>query len=186
MQERENVLRIFREAETAIEKGDNVRLKTLSDETIHTASITQDADNLAVAVMIYSLSKILERENYRKLKGWGEFYSLIKKSVGRILVALEKNDEGEISRSMDVFRSAVEKLSGNLKEYIADVFQKARINKASRIYEHGVSMEKTAKLLGITMWELAEYSGQKRTADESPNHPSSAKQRIKIAMEIFG
>ena len=64
MQEKENILRIFKETKEAIEQEDNIKLKELSDQTIHTASMSQDPDNIAVAVIIYSLSKIIEREEY--------------------------------------------------------------------------------------------------------------------------
>jgi len=40
---------------------DTLKLKQLSDQTNNTASRTQDSDNIAVAVIVYSLGKILER-----------------------------------------------------------------------------------------------------------------------------
>ena len=73
-----------------------------------------------------------------------------------------------------------------MKKYIQDVFRKASINKASKLYEHGISMEKTAKLLGITMFELANYAGQKEEISEAPIvRGIDIKSRIKLAMDIF-
>ena len=69
-------------------------------------------------------------------------------------------------------------------EYIEDVFKKAQINKASKIYEHGISLEKTAKLLGVSMFDLASYTGQ-AIADTSEGNTISVKTRIKNAMEMF-
>ena len=77
------------------------------------------------------------------------------------------------------------KLSGKLRKYIGEVFRKASINKASRIYEHGISMEKTAKLLGVTLFELAEYAGQGKYADVPETKTTDVNSRIKIAMEMF-
>ena len=74
MQEKENILRIFQETKEAINKGDSAIIKNLSNQTINTASLTHDPDNIAVAVIVYSLSKIIEREDYRKLSGWNNFY----------------------------------------------------------------------------------------------------------------
>ena len=62
MQERENVLRIFEETKRAVETNDTFKLKQLSDQTNNTASRTQDPDNITTAVIIYSIGKILERE----------------------------------------------------------------------------------------------------------------------------
>ena len=67
-----------------------------------------------------------------------------------------------------------------------DVFTLAKINKASKIYDHGISMEKTAKILGITLWELAEYSGRSQTGNVNLGVTMKLKDRIKLAEEIFG
>lgn len=185
MQERENVLRIFRETKDAIERDDSARIKILSDQTINTASLTQDPDNIAVATIVYSLSKILERENYQKMSGWKEFYDIYIKTIGNIIIALEKNDEKKFRSNLNLIRKAVNNLSGNLKENIQDVFRKASINKASKIYEHGISMEKTAKLLGITLWELASYAGEREMPYEKLGSTVDVKSRIKLAMNMF-
>ena len=74
---------------------------------------------------------------------------------------MKKKDETSARKYLETIRKSIEKISGRLREYIQDVFRKASINKASKIYEHGISMERTSKLLGITMFDLASYAGQK-------------------------
>ena len=66
MQEKENVIDILEKTKSAVEREDILLLKDLSNRTIHTASIYADSDNIAVAVAVYSLSKILERKKYRE------------------------------------------------------------------------------------------------------------------------
>jgi len=44
-------------------------------------------------------------------------------------------------------------------------------------------MEQTSKLLGITQWELAEYTGQKDISIPSDN--ITVKQRATLALEFF-
>lgn len=186
MQEKDNILRIFQETKEAIKKGDSAQIKNFSDQTINTASLTHDLDNIAVAVIVYSLSKILEREDYRKLPGWNKFYNTYINAIEKIITALKKDDEKSIRENLSLIRNAIGKLSGKLKLYIQDVFRKAEINKASKIYEHGISMEKTAELLGITMYELASYAGQKEEiSDISLSKTLDVKKRIKLAMEFF-
>ena len=46
-------------------------------------------------------------------------------------------------------------------------------------------MEKTAKLLGISIWELAEYAGQTGISDVNLSITMPIKKRIKLAMEMF-
>jgi hypothetical protein len=185
MQEKDNVLRIFEEVKEAIQKNDSIKIKNLSNQTINTASLTHDPDNIAVAVIVYSLSKIIEREGYRKFPGWNNFYKIYINAINKIIIALEKNDEKSVRENLKLIRQAIGKLSGKLKGYIQDIFNKAKINKASKIYEHGISMEKTARLLGITMFELASYAGQTDMSDIPENKTLDVKSRIKLVMRMF-
>jgi hypothetical protein len=187
MQEVDNVLRIFQETKAAIKEGDSAEIRALSNQTINTASLTHDPDNIAVAVIIYSLSKILEREDYRKLPGWEKFSKNFFSCIDKIIVALKKKDEKGFRDCLKNIRKAIGEISGRLKENIADVFRKASINKASRIYEHGISMERTAKLLGINMFELADYAGANKNITDTPESKTiDVKSRIKLAMKFFG
>lgn len=184
MQEKENILRILQETLIAVKEIDTIKLKDLSNQTIHTTSMSQDPENIAIAVIVYSLSKILERPHYKEQKGWDNFYNSLIMKIGNSIDALKKNDDKHLSKHLEDIRKRINGLSGSLKKYIQDVFYKARINKASKIYEHGISMEQTARLLGISMWELASYSGQKQE-DIGLGTTISTKQRIKLAMDIF-
>src|SRR3989344_8060948 len=108
MQERENILRIFQEAKKAFEEGDSAKLKSLSNQTTHTAALTQDPDNIAVAVIIYSLSKIIEREDYKKLPGWDKFYARHADSINKKIDALERKDDGAFRRELIRIRRAMD------------------------------------------------------------------------------
>jgi len=186
MQEKENILKILEGTKAAIQKGDAATIKNLSNQTTNTAALTHDPDNIAIAVIIYSISKLLEREGYKKLLGWNEFYNAIFKSIDNTITSIKSNDETKIKLSLDALRNSLIKVSGSLKKHIQDVLRKASINKASKIYEHGMSMEKTAKLLGITLFELASYAGQKEQVVETPVIKGvDVKSRINLAMEMF-
>lgn len=186
MQEKDNVLRILEETKQALADNDAFKLKELSNQTVHTASISQDSDNITVAVIVYSLSKIIERTEYKTLPGWNAFYKTIISSVDNSIIAIKKKDDNKLKESLTLIRDAISKLSGKLKFYIQDVFRKAEINKASKIYEHGISMEQTAKLLGITLFELASYAGQKQEMAGVPfGQTLDVKSRIKIAEDMF-
>lgn len=185
MQEEANILRILKGTLKAVKREDLIELKNLSNMTIHSASISQDPDNIAVAVIVYSLSKIIERPHYRQQKGWERFYNAFIMGIEHSIEAIEKKDEKHLSKHLQDIRKKINGLSGNLKRYIQDVFNKASINKASKIYEHGISMEKTAKLLGINMWDLANYTGQRNITDYNLSRTMSVKDRIKLAMRFF-
>ena len=185
MKERRHILNILVKTKSALDKKDYVKIKNLSDQVIHHASIHQDGDVISVAVLIYALSKIIERENYKAEKNWAEFYSGFRKNIMDMIVALKNKNEKKFRNEVENNRKLIGGLSGKLKIYIGDVFNRAKINKASRIYEHGISIEKTAKMLGISLWEQSEYSGQTGIGNVSLSVTMNLNDRIKIVEEIF-
>jgi len=186
MQERENIIAILEKAKKAIKEEDIVTIKELSNRTIHSSAIYQDPDNINIAVILYALSKIIERTHYRELEGWDKFHETYENSLDNALIALKRNDIEVYREQIDRIKESVHNLSGHLKTYIEEVFRKANINKASRLYEHGISMESTAKILGVSIWELNSYVGQTGIADIDLAYTLEIKQRLKNAEEIFG
>ena len=185
MKERDNIIRILKETKLAVTSADAVKIKQLSNQTIHTASIAQDPDNIAVAVIVYTLGKIVERENYQTYKGWKTFFNHFLRHIEIATQSLEQNKLEEFRKQITQIRKEIESLHGNFKKHVQDVFERARISKASRIYEHGVSMEQTANLLGITLWELADYAGQTGIGDVQESITDSEKNRIKLVQDFF-
>lgn len=183
--ERLHRIRILEETKKAIISNDVLKLNELSNQTIHSASVEQDSSSVAIAVIVYSLSKIIERRQNENFKGCDNFCIASLKSIDRAIKAIEKNDEVTFSKNLEEINSSINKLSPDLKKYIGDVFRKASINKASKIYEHGISMEQTARLLGISLYELASYAGQTPVSEAEINKTMTVKQRIKLAEEMF-
>lgn len=186
MIEKENILRILKETLVALKTKNYLYIKELSNQTIHSASIEQDYVSITTAVFLYSLSKILEREEYKKESGWESFYRKILVHLESAIASLEKNDIKRLDYSLKKIRKEMNALSGNLRVYIQDVFRKAEVNKASKIYEHGISMEQTARLLGISLWELANYAGQRTFLYSEPEIKTvDVKKRIKLTEDFF-
>jgi len=184
MQEHQHVIRVLQKAKEAALKEDIIALKKLSDQTIHATTIHQDTDNVLVAIVVYALSKLLERKHNFSSKDFDKYFKYYLKTIDFSTVCIRKDD-------CDAFRNRVKDmmnvpgLSRELRNSVKDVFHKARINKASKVYEHGVSMAATAKLLGISLWELAEYTGQTHVSDVKYNATVDVRERVKTAMEIF-
>jgi len=184
MKESGNILRILKETRTALHENDSYKIKQLSNQTIHTATIYQDPDNILIAVLVYAVSKIIEREHYKEMPGWDKFYSALTTNLDKGIVFLEKNELEGFRNSMGRIRNSINDLNG-LKQYIKDVFEKAQINKAFKIYEHGLSSEQTAALLGVSLWDLSSYIGQSTVHDTKINETMPVRQRVKIAEDIF-
>ena len=179
----ENTIQVLKETIQALENKDAIKLKELSNRTIHSSCSYQDAGSIATAVLIYALSKLIERQDYKKIKNWEEISKKLISFLDLTIQTLEKNNQEAYSKYMQQARKVLESII-KLKPYISEVLKKAAINKAGKIYEHGLSLEQTSKLLGITQWELAEYIGQK-LPDIEQTQTIPVKQRAQMALEFL-
>ncbi|UZE93597.1 MAG: hypothetical protein IB618_02360 [Candidatus Pacearchaeota archaeon] len=183
--EKKNVLMILHNTRKALKTKDTLLLREMSNRTIHCASIHKDPTSVVIAVTVYALSKIIARRDYAEHKDWPSFFSRISKDVNKAIEHLEENKIKEFHEDMKNIRQAVSELSGRLKYYIKDVFRIAQINKASRLYEHGISRSETSSLLDITQWELAEYIGKTGIPDVTLSLTMPIKERIKFTSKLF-
>lgn len=186
MHEVNHLINLLNQAKSAVENSDVLLLKNLSNQTIHSASIEKDTDSVMMAVIIYSLSKIIERRTEKNGLVCDDFCREISRLLQQASDSLENKSYKKFSVTLSKITDKIKNLQGDVKNLVQDVFDKAKINKASKIYEHGISMEETSKLLGITLWDLASYTGQRSDiSDNQFNKTVDQKTRIKIAMEIF-
>ena len=75
MKEAGHVLDGLKKVKRLIQEDNSHEIKILSNQTIHQATLSQDPDNIIVAVLVYSIGKILERKHYRNMEGWDIFYN---------------------------------------------------------------------------------------------------------------
>ena len=185
MKEADNILRILKETKKALVENDSYSIKQLSNQTIHSATIYQDPDNIIVAVLVYALGKLVERENYREMDGWKDFYEEVMKNWDLAISYLENQEIEKFRLAIGRIRNSINKISTDLKDYIHDIFQKAEINKAFKIYEHGLSAEQTAEMLGISLWDLAAYIGQSSISESTVSDTVPIRERIKLVEYMF-
>ncbi len=185
MEEVSHVIEVLEKVRKAIKSEDVSELNELSNSTIHSASTHQDTGNLTMAVLVYALSKLIERKNSLKIKNWNLFIKKIDSNFILAIKALKDNNDEAYKKYMEMARKSITSTSINIKNYIQDVLRKASINKASKIYEHGISLGQTAQILGITEWELLEYTGQTKIPDVKYNTTINVKERAKTALEFF-
>jgi hypothetical protein len=180
-----NILRIFEEARKAIPPSNWMKLKDLSNETLHSATIHQDTLNIITAVLVYALSKFLQRESYRKMPGWDKFYKTLLAKWDEAIKALKQKDAEKAIQIEGEIRQSLNELDSDLGMYIKDIFRKAEINKAFKLYEHGLTAQATADLFGVSLWDLSTYIGQSSISEAHASQTLPEKERIKIAQEFF-
>ncbi len=185
MEEVKHLIDVLEKAKKAVEEEDVLTLRDLSDQTIHNVSAHQDTGNITMAVIIYALGKVIERKSSLKIKNWNFFIKKVELQFTQAIKALKENKIDKYEKAMQMSRKAITSTSLNIKPYIQDVIRKASINKASKIYEHGISLGQTAEILGLSLWELSEYTGQTRIPDVKYNITENVEKRAKMALEFF-
>jgi len=159
------------------EERDLVELKGLSNNTIHNASVFQDKDSVTVAIVIYSLSKILER------KGELSFSILDKLNIAK--QELQKDNFKGYRKLMKDLLKEISKIDSRLELFIEKVIEQAEIKKGSKLYEHGISIAQAADILGISPWELMSYIGKTKIVDRAVVG-ENIKARLNFARGLFG
>lgn len=182
MKEGKHIAEILAQAQQALKQQNAPALKEISNQTVHCSSCFQDPGTTTMAVVIYALSKIIERQETLQIKRWPEASKKIQSYLALAQQAVQADKETQFEAYMQRIRTTLTSLSVNLKPYMQDLLQKASVNKAGKIYEHGISLGKTAQLLGISAWELSDYVSQK----DDPYHATiSPRTRAETALEFF-
>ncbi len=176
-----HTINVLESTKQALREEDVLKLRDLSNQTIHSACAIQDSGSLMIAVLVYALSKLIERKEYLKIKNWDIFVKKFNSFIDLAIKALKDDRIDKFESYLIMARNTLTSISINLKHAIQEVLVKASINKASRLHEHGISLGKTANLLGITQWELAEYATQK----EYPIPSMDVKKRALMALEFL-
>jgi hypothetical protein len=182
---KKEIINILKISLDAIKKDDIKILRDLSNGIINSSSISQDEDVIMIAVVTYSLAKIFERTDYRKYSGWHLFHETVNNSLRGALFALENNNVINFEKDIKGILDIVDKLDNKLKNYIKDVIHDAQIARGSRLYEHGISMGRTAELLGINKWELTEYVGKTGISEIKEGFTLDIEKRLRAARRLF-
>ena len=185
LKERDQLLKLLDKVKSALKKRDVVELKQLSDQTIDSASIFQNETYLLTAVIIYALSKIYERPRYKKYSDYTKFCNDCEKEISRAYNELKDNNLYGLEGSLKSILSEIKKLEPGLKKYIEFVVEKAKIHKASRMHEHGISVGRVCELLGISQFELNDYIGKTWIADVRESITMPIEKRIEIARSLI-
>lgn len=171
--------RVLKRAQRFINTNNSNELKRLSEYTIQNASVFQDSDSLSAAVVIYAISKLLER--------WGfdsEYAEQARNLLSSAQFSLEQDKDEEYRDSMKKLFEFASSVDKEFKLYVDKVIEKARVKKGSSLYEHGISAARAAELLGIGRWELMSYIGKTRIHDEAEAAPNT-EQRLILARSLF-
>jgi len=160
------------------EDADIAQMRELSNHTIHNASIFQDEDSISVAILIYSLSKIIERK--QKEIDYGKVLRIISSCT----TSLGSNNDEEFRKGIKYMFTFIRTMDERLKLYIHEVINQAQIKKGCKLCQHGISIARASEVLGISQWELMRYMGETTFVERFSEHFSASK-RLNFARGLF-
>jgi hypothetical protein len=179
-----HIVNVLEESKTALQNLSPLKLRHLSNQTIHDSCTFQDKGTITIAVLLYALSKIIERSDYKRFHSWDKFVKKFLSIIDLSIIAIKEKKFKEYEKYIIKARKTLESESISLKPYIKDILNNAALNKASKLHEHGLSQEQTANLLEISHWDITNYIGGK-IKDEKHSLTINTKQRAKEALEFF-
>lgn len=175
---KDDILDVLGKTIQALKEEDYSKLVELSNHTIHDASIFQEDDPLTLAILVYALSKVIHRCVEK-----GHACPLVAPGIQKAKEALENDDDNAYRTTVKNLLQDIGEYDTQLKMYIQEVIQQSRIKKASKIHEHGISIARTAELLGLSQWELQNYIG--KTVTDIPHDGMKVTERLRRARELF-
>ncbi|MBI2128918.1 hypothetical protein HYU07_01630 [Candidatus Woesearchaeota archaeon] len=173
---KKDIINIIDDGLILIDQKNFAGLKKISNHTIHNASIFQDRDSISIAIVMYALSKIMERT--------GSINAEIVKKLKDAYGLLMKNKAEEYQDAIKNILELISKIDVKLKQYMDEVIKQAEVKKSSKLYEHGISIAQASELLGISQWELMSYIGKTSITEEGKI--TDIKKRLELARNIFG
>ncbi len=174
---RQDIIEVLKQGVEAIKQGDSFRVKELSNNVIHNASIFQDEDSISVAVLMYALSKVMERG---KLDA-SEIASLLERAKS----SLEAHNPEGCRMAVRLAIRKVAEADSRLRIFVNSVIDQAQLKKGCKICQHGVSVARTANIIGISKWDLMQSLGKTMFHEESPE-TVRAIDRLSLTRKVFG
>jgi hypothetical protein len=173
---KKDILNVLREALRILKNDDIFKLRELSDHVIHNATVFQDKDSITVAVSIYAMSKAFKDKNAVDPR--------LLVHLSKAIRSLEKAETISFEKAMKSIVQIIAKQDGSTKFYVEEVLERAQVKKASKIYEHGISLGQAADKIGISLWDLMEYVGRTNIADKFEDR-SNLKSRLEFTRGLF-
>jgi len=160
------------------EEIDVAQVKVLSNHVIHNASVFQDEDSVSIAVFIYSLSKMIER-NDKELN-----YAKLSSMINSCIAALKSNNDESFRKSVGDILNFIRAVDRRIRLYIHEVINQAQVKKGCKLCEHGISVARASQVLGISRWELMDYLGKTTLVDQF-SEPPNVSVRLSFTRGLF-
>jgi len=175
---KKDILDVLSKVLKIIQEQDYGMLSELSNHVIHDASVFQDDDSISFAILVYALSKTVQRCIECGVP-FAKFQGLLQEAYD----ALKSDDEVAYHNRIKAVFVTIKSADEKLKLYVEEVINKAKVKKGTKMHEHGISIARTAEILGIGQWELMSYVGKTRIGESLAS--DDVVKRVGFARRLF-
>jgi len=183
---REDILSVLVNVKKHFNKDDAQSVLEWSDRIIHSMSVYQDARTITLAIVAYSLGKVLGNRKLRQhAKAWSEFKTRVNQDLSLAIKSVEQNEWKKYASVLRDLIRAVASIDYNFSDYLNFIITGAKVKKGSAMHRHGISLSRVAEVLGISLWELMEYTGKKKLFDDIKDDGVSVSTRYNKAKLLF-
>ena len=177
---RKDLLNTLKKIKYALEERDATLLKELSNHTMHISSIYHEKRAIYIAMITYSLSKIIEKKSIEKVHG-SELNDFITGTIQNLSALITFLEEKDFNKFTDAIKSILKEISNfdsSFGKYVEDILEFSKVQKGAKIYEHGLSLSNVAEMIGVSKWDLMKKIGEIKEPKEIET-PKTVKERFK-------
>ena len=180
---RYDIIEVLEQVKDALERMDIDALSEWSNHIIHSIAIYREKRAVYVAIIAYSLSKLVEktREHQVQKDKWSNFIANLLKEMVQAIEMLENKNIVKFDALITQIMKQISDFDVSFSRYAQDVLEFSKVQKGARIYEHGISLSSIAEMLGISKWDLMRKVGELKEKPEDEHIfgiTKSSKQRL--------
>lgn len=174
-----DILNILEGVNVSFDKYNADAIMEWSNHIIHSASIHQEKHTSLVAIVVYSIGKVMAKGKIRRYpqEVWNAFETTVRNELPKAINHLKTDAHKKFDRSLLILQKAVMNLDESYMDFADHVVDRAKLKKAAKVFEHGVSLSRVAELFGVSEWELRSYAGKSRIF-ERVAEKSNVKKRL--------
>jgi len=183
---KKDILAIIEGVNISFDKYDANAIMEWSNHIIHSASIHQEKHTSLVATVIYSIGKVMAKGKIRRYpqEAWNAFETTVRSELPKAINNLKTNAHKKFDKSLLTLQKAVMNLDKSYMTFADHVVDRAKLKKAAKVFEHGVSLGRVAELFGVSEWELRSYAGKSRILERA-REESNVKKRLEKIRGFF-
>ena len=143
-----------------------IQLKDLSNDCIKEAVMHNDPLYAELAVIAYSLHKLLSKVHIVENKKFPSLQHNVLESLDKSIRAIERHDISGFENSLKNTVKNVNAIDQKMGNYAQKIYDKSKVKMASSAYAYGLSLGKASQLTGAHRKDVQKYIGFTTIHDE--------------------